>query len=220
MKLNASWAAAWIKGAASAIEEHREELTELDRAIGDADHGENMDRGFQAAAAKVRELDSPDTPAAILKVTATTLISTVGGASGPLVGTAFLRASKEANVPELGAEELVDVLSAALGGIQARGKAAEGEKTMVDAWAPAVQAAQDAADAGKDLAEVLRAAAEGAARGAKATEPMQATKGRASYLGDRSCGHLDPGAVSASYILAAAVDAAEAQSAEGTEGAE
>ncbi|NCD19100.1 MAG: dihydroxyacetone kinase subunit L [Actinobacteria bacterium] len=184
----------------------RIDLIELDRAIGDGDHGENMDRGFTAVVAR---LDPPpaDVPAA-LKLAAATLISTVGGAAGPLYGTAFLRAAAAAPA-QLDADAVAAVLAAALGGIVARGKAEVGDKTMVDAWSPAVEAASAAARAGAGPAAVLRAAADAAAAGALATEPLVARKGRASYLGERSAGHRDPGAQSTALLLEAAATAAE-----------
>ncbi|AIJ21480.1 dihydroxyacetone kinase subunit DhaL [Amycolatopsis methanolica] len=195
-----------LRGAAAVIAEHRAELIELDRAIGDGDHGENMNRGFQAV---VAALDSalPETPGGVLKLAATTLISKVGGAAGPLYGTAFLRASTVvSNQPELGAAEVVAALRAGLEGVRARGKAVEGDKTMVDALLPAVAAAEKAG--GGDVAAVLSAAAEGAATGAESTVDLVARKGRASYLGERSAGHLDPGARSTSLLLAAFAEAA------------
>jgi phosphoenolpyruvate---glycerone phosphotransferase subunit DhaL len=205
--LNAAWALAWIRGAQAVLAEHRMELIDLDRAIGDGDHGENMDRGFKAVVAKL-DAGAPDI-ASVLKVVASTLMSTVGGAAGPLYGTAFMRAAKAAE-GDLDAEGVTAVIAGALEGIVARGKATTGEKTMVDAWTPAVAAAQAVADAGGSAAEALRAAATAAQAGAEATIPLQATKGRASYLGERSIGHQDPGATSTAYLLATAADAAEA----------
>jgi dihydroxyacetone kinase-like protein len=146
----------------------------------------------------------------VLKTVATTLMSTVGGAAGPLYGTAFLRGSKLAD-GELDAAGVASVLEAAVEGIQARGKAEPGEKTMVDAWMPAAQAARSAAEGGAGPVEALRAAADAAAAGAEATEPMVARKGRASYLGERSAGHRDPGAQSSALLLEAAAEAAEAR---------
>ena len=197
MSLDAAWAQRWIELAAADIAEQRDYLVDLDRAIGDGDHGENMDRGFKAALEALGQAQ-PGSVAEVLKTVAKTLMSTVGGAAGPLYGTAFLRASKAAGDGELGALE----------GIQARGKAATGEKTMVDAWTPALEAARAAAESGSDATAVFEAAATAAEAGAAATEPMRATKGRASYLGERSIGHLDPGAVSTSLILRAAARAA------------
>lgn len=208
MTLDKDWALAWIKACVKTCSEHREELIELDRAIGDGDHGENLDRGFNAVSSKLSGLEATNA-GDILKLTATTLMSTVGGAAGPLYGTAFLRASKEVTSEKLGPRDIVAMLQAGLAGIQARGKADEGEKTMVDAWAPAVRAAEEAADEGLAPEEVLRAAADAALAGSVATGPMKATKGRASYLGERSIGHRDPGATSSAYILEAAAAAAE-----------
>ena len=154
---------------------------------------------------KLDELTSePTSVGEILKLAATTLMSTVGGASGPLYGTAFLRAAKATEKPELDSQDVVAAIEAALGGLILRGKAAVGEKTMIDAWTPALEAATAAREAGKTPAEVLRAAADAAAQGAEATIPMKATKGRASYLGERSVGHKDPGAASTALILESA----------------
>ena len=211
MTLDVDWALAWIRGAATAIAEHRDELIELDRQIGDGDHGSNMDRGFAAVLARLDALEAPPAQVGdVLRLTATTLMSTVGGAAGPLYGTAFLRAAKAAAVPDLDASAVVALLEAALDGITTRGNARPGEKTMVDAWAPAVEAAVTAADNGASPAAVLAAAGVAAQAGALATIPLIATKGRASYLGPRSAGHLDPGARSSELILRAAADAASA----------
>lgn len=207
MSLDAAWALRWIELAAAQVAEQRDYLVDLDRAIGDGDHGENMDRGFKAAVEALGQ-DQPASVAEVLKTVAKTLMSTVGGAAGPLYGTAFLRASKAAGDGELDSAGVAAVIAGALNGIQARGKATTGEKTMVDAWTPALEAARAAAESGSDGAAVLEAAATAAEAGAAATEPMRATKGRASYLGERSIGHLDPGAVSTSLILRAAVRAA------------
>ncbi|MEZ7627539.1 dihydroxyacetone kinase subunit DhaL [Pauljensenia sp. 20925_1_91] len=208
MSLDAAWALRWIELAAADIAEQRDYLVDLDRAIGDGDHGENMDRGFKAAV-EALEQTQPGSVAEVLKTVAKTLMSTVGGAAGPLYGTAFLRASKAAGDGDLDGAGVAAVIAGALDGIQARGKATTGEKTMVDAWTPALEAARAAAESGGDPSAVLEAAATAAEAGAAATEPMRATKGRASYLGERSIGHLDPGAVSTSLILRAAVRAAD-----------
>ena len=207
MSLDAAWARRWIESSAADIAEQRDYLVDLDRAIGDGDHGENMDRGFKAAVEALGQAQ-PASVAEVLKTVAKTLMSTVGGAAGPLYGTAFLRASKAAGDGELDGVGVAAVIAGALDGIQARGKATTGEKTMVDAWTPALEAARAAAESGSDPAAVLEAAATAAESGAAATEPMRATKGRASYLGERSIGHLDPGAVSTSLILRAAARAA------------
>ncbi|MGW5051976.1 dihydroxyacetone kinase subunit DhaL [Actinokineospora sp. NPDC004072] len=197
MRCGTAGVVAGVRRAAAAVAEHRDELVDLDKAIGDGDHGENLKRGFGFV---VAALDSStfDTPGAVLKLVATTLISKVGGASGPLYGTAFLRAATQAgDAPEL---DVVAALQAALGGIVDRGKAVVGDKTMVDALTPAVEAAL----AGATLAGIADAAAEGAA----STVPLVARKGRASYLGQRSAGHLDPGARSTAIILRAFAEAA------------
>lgn len=209
--LDAGWAVAWVRRTAQVVAEHREELIELDRQIGDGDHGENLNRGFTAVTAKLDALDAPPGDVgAVLKLVATTLMSTVGGAAGPLYGTAYLRAAKVTGLPELDSAAVVALLEAGLEGIVVRGKATTGEKTMVDAWTPAVEAAVAASDAGASPAAVLAAAAEAARAGAEATVPLVATKGRASYLGERSAGHQDPGATSTALILEAAAATAEA----------
>ena len=209
MPLDVNWAVKWLTLCAQAMAEHRVELIELDRAIGDSDHGENMDRGFQAVLAKLGE-STPETPGAALKMTAMTLMSKVGGAAGPLYGTAFLRAATAlGDAAEIDAAALAAALAAARDGIVARGKAESGDKTMVDAWTPAVDAARAAADGGStNVLGVLVAAAEAAEAGAVSTDPLVARTGRASYLGERSAGHRDPGAVSSALILRAAVGAA------------
>ncbi|MHA7223996.1 dihydroxyacetone kinase subunit DhaL [Arthrobacter sp. RHLT1-20] len=208
MGLDVSWAVRWLTLSAQAMSEHRVELIELDRPIGDSDHGENMDRGFRAVMDKLAE-SPPETPGAALKLTAMTLMSKVGGAAGPLYGTAFLRASTAlGDTADVDAATLATALQAARDGIVARGKAESGDKTMVDAWTPAIEAAAAAAGNG-DVRKVLVAAAEAAEAGAVSTDPMLARKGRASYLGERSIGHRDPGAFSSALILRAAAGAAE-----------
>ncbi len=209
MTCDASTTVAAIRAVAATIAEHKVELTRLDRDIGDGDHGENLSRGFTAVLAKLPDTEF-DTPAAVLKLVASTLISTVGGASGPLFGTAFLRAATAVkDLPTLDAQAVVVALTAGRDGVVARGKAELEDKTMVDALTPAVNAARAAADAGGDVAAVLRAAAKDATIGAEATIPLQARKGRASYLGERSIGHKDPGATSTGYLLTALADAAD-----------
>jgi len=206
--LDRAWAAAWVTLAARVIAENRSALNTLDRDIGDGDHGENMDRGFEEVVVRLADSPADGTPGDVLKLVATTLISTVGGASGPLYGTAFLKAAiAVGSVDTLDPLATVAMLTAARDGIVLRGKAESGDKTMVDAWTPAVQAAEKSQQAGGDVWAVLRAAAEAAARGAVATEPLIARKGRASYLGERACGHRDPGAESTRLLLRAAVDA-------------
>lgn len=208
MTCTAEGLAAALRAAAKVVAEHRAELIELDRAIGDGDHGENMNRGFTAI---VSALDAgvPDTPAAVVKLAATTLISKVGGAAGPLYGTAFLRASvKLGDASEMDTAMLVEALRAALEGVQARGKAVGGDATMVDALLPALSAAEAAAESGADVAAVLLAAADAADRGAESTVDLVPRKGRASYLGERAVGHMDPGARSTALLLRAFAEAA------------
>ena len=210
MALDAAWAADWMRATAAAMAENRQRLINLDRDIGDADHGENMDRGFTAVVEKLDADGTPETPGGVLKLAAMTLMSKVGGAAGPLYGTAFLRASTAAGAaPDLDSAAVVSLLTAARDGIVARGKAEPGDKTMVDAWTPAVEAAGTAADAHAGPGEVLAAAANAADAGLAGTEPLIARKGRASYLGERSAGHLDPGAASTVLILRAAAETAE-----------
>lgn len=196
-----------VNAMARAMEENRRELTRLDSEIGDGDHGTNMNRGFQAALERLENAE-PSTPADVLKAVSMALIGKVGGAAGPLYGTAFLRAASAlGDADEVTDEAVAGALEAALGGIQQRGKAEVGDKTMVDALAPAVEAAKEAVGGG--TAAVLRAAADGAAEGAEATIPLTARRGRASYLGARAEGHKDPGAASTALLLAAAADVVE-----------
>lgn len=213
MTLDAAWAQRWARETAVAVTAARAELIELDRQIGDGDHGENLTRGFDAVTAKLDSSAQPELVSDVLKLVATTLMSSIGGASGPLYGTAFLRAAKVSALPSLDSQAVVAMLEAGLEGITDRGKAVVGEKTMVDAWSPAVDAAVRATDAGADPVAVLQAAADAAEVGAQSTIPLIATKGRASYLGERSIGHLDPGAASSVIILQAAVRAATEETA-------
>ncbi|EHR62752.1 dihydroxyacetone kinase subunit DhaL [Saccharomonospora cyanea] len=206
MACTANDVAAALRAAAETVAEHRVELTDLDRPIGDADHGENMHRGFTALTAGL-EGAVPETPGAVLKLAATTLISKVGGAAGPLYGTAFLRAATAVGqAGELDAAAVVAALRAGLAGVVARGKAEVGDATMVDALKPAVDAAERAE--GDGVAAVLSAAADAAEEGANSTKPLVARKGRASYLGERSIGHLDPGAWSTALLLRAFAEVA------------
>jgi dihydroxyacetone kinase-like protein len=201
---------AWLRASAARIHEQASALTALDQAIGDGDHGINMNRGFGAVIAMLDARPAPDDGAPdgtatsdLLRQVGKTLISTVGGASGPLYGTAFLRsAAAVAGDHPSTAAAFVTALEAATNGIAGIGKASEGEKTMLDALFPASRAARGALDAGGDLAAVTAAARDAADAGAAATIPMRATKGRASYLGERSVGHQDPGATSAALLLA------------------
>jgi dihydroxyacetone kinase phosphoprotein-dependent L subunit len=199
---------AWIAAAARVIEEQRDHLTQLDAAIGDADHGINLSRGFTAALSAL-ESAAPATPGAVLTVTGSTLISKVGGASGPLYGTAFRSAGKAlSNTTDVDLPGLAAALEAALAGVQRLGAAREGDKTMIDALAPATGAFSKAVAERASDADALTALVDAAQAGAIATIPMQALKGRASYLGPRSVGHEDPGAASTALILAALRDAA------------
>jgi phosphoenolpyruvate---glycerone phosphotransferase subunit DhaL len=195
---------AWVEEFARLVHEQRDELTRLDAAIGDADHGSNLDRGLTAAVSAL-DAGSPAGAAAVLKTVGTTLIRTVGGASGPLYGTFFLRASGALGGGD--GTALAVALRAGLAGVVARGKAEPGDKTMIDALGPACDAVDEALAHGRPLEEALRAAAEAAARGRDATVPMIARKGRASYLGERSAGHQDPGATSATLLVEAAATA-------------
>lgn len=199
--------AAWVREFAALVKAHEPELTQLDSAIGDADHGTNMDRGMAAVLAALDGEDFPSS-AALFKKVGMTLVSSVGGASGPLYGTFFLRfGTASGEVTELDAHGFAKALRAGLDGVVARGKAEAGDKTMYDALAPAVDALDAALDSGSDLGTALRAAADAAESGRDATTPMLARKGRASYLGERSVGHQDPGATSAALLMRAAASA-------------
>jgi len=204
---------AWIVSAAEVIEANRDHLTQLDAAIGDADHGINLARGFTAVlgALEAASPGAPMAPGAILTLAGNTLISKVGGASGPLYGMAFRRAGKSlGDAADVDLPALSAALDAALAGVQQLGAAREGDKTMVDALAAATRAFGKAIAEGASQEEALESLAEAAEAGAQATVPMQALKGRASYLGPRSVGHEDPGAVSTALILGALRDAARA----------
>ncbi len=191
----------WLEAFEAAVTEQRAWLTELDSAIGDADHGANMARGMAAVTAKL-EQGRPATVDELFKAVGMTLVSSVGGASGPLYGTLFLRMGMAAGaVPSLDGSALAAALRAGLDGIVARGKAEAGDKTMFDAIAPAIDAMDASIAAGVSLADATRAAADAAAAGRDATLPLVARKGRASYLGERSAGHLDPGAASAAILF-------------------
>jgi dihydroxyacetone kinase-like protein len=196
--------AAWLREFARLIADNKAMLTELDSAIGDADHGANLDRGMSAVVALLDTAPAA-TPAALLKQTGMTLVSKVGGASGPLYGTAMLRMAAAAGDGEtLDAPAFATVLRAGLDGVLARGKAQPGDKTMIDALAPAVDAFDAAVAGGQSLDDALQAAVGAAEKGRDATIAMIARKGRASYLGERSAGHQDPGATSVTLLLAAA----------------
>lgn len=196
----------WINQVAAVLHENRDYLTQLDSPIGDADHGINMDRGFKAVAEKLPTVANMDI-GSILKTVGTTLVSTVGGASGPLYGTAFLRAGMATvGKNELYEADVVTMLEAALEGIKTRGKAQPGEKTMVDALTPALAAMKEAEQQNRGMSQLLRRGSDAAEAGVKATIPLLATKGRASYLGERSIGHQDPGATSSWLMLKALAD--------------
>lgn len=199
-----------IREMAAAMEEHRKHLTKLDSEIGDGDHGNNMHRGFQAALERL-ENTNPQTPSDALKAVSMALISKVGGSAGPLYGTAFLKASTTLSGKEdPSPEDVAEAVEAALSGVKQRGKAEEGDKTMVDALTPAAKGAREAASSGENVAEVFRAAARAANEGAEVTVPLIARRGRASYLGARAEGHMDPGAHSTYLLLDAAARSLEA----------
>lgn len=190
----------WLQTFAAEIEQNKEYLTELDAAIGDADHGINMERGFKKLLTQLPTVADKDI-GSILKTVSMTLISSIGGASGPLYGTLFLRASTAvAGKQELTDEDTLGMLQAGLDGVLGRGKAQLGDKTMLDALSPAVTAFQQAVGEGKGTLEAMQKAVAAAEQGMKDTTPMVAKKGRASYLGERSAGHQDPGATS-SYLM-------------------
>jgi dihydroxyacetone kinase-like protein len=201
----------WMTAAAAVVETQRDHLTQLDAAIGDADHGINMARGFGAITAALEQKDTP-TPGSVLTLAGSTLISKVGGASGPLYGMALRSAGKAlGDTADADLHALAGALEAALAGVQKLGAAREGEKTMVDALAPAVSALAKALAEGAPADGALSALAAAAQAGAQATISMQALKGRASYLGPRSVGHEDPGAASMALILGALRDVAAQQ---------
>ena len=201
--VDAAFVRSWIEEIATAVQSERDHLTQLDAAIGDADHGVNMDRGFSAVVAKLAAADDLG-PGQVLTTVGMTLISTVGGASGPLYGTAFREAGKAlGDDGSVGVEALLGALRAALAGVQRLGAAVEGDKTMVDAFAPAVEAFAGEVDAGGTMVTAAARAREAAEEGVRTTIPLQARKGRASYLGPRSVGHQDPGATSIALVFAA-----------------
>jgi len=194
----------WFEGSAVALHEQRDYLTQLDAAIGDADHGTNMDRGFASVVAKLEELDGATPPGKTLVLAGSTLVSTVGGASGPLWGTALRRAGRSMGDGEtFDGAALALAFEAALEGVVELGAAQPGDKTMVDALEPAVRVLRERVDGGSTVEQAVTAAREAAEEGMQATVPLQASKGRASYLGERSIGHQDPGATSTVFILRA-----------------
>ncbi|MEN6409428.1 MAG: dihydroxyacetone kinase subunit DhaL [Anaerolineaceae bacterium] len=206
MPVNRDSVVEWIKTYAGVLEENRDYLTQLDAAIGDADHGANMHRGFQAVLQKLPEISDKDI-GTIFKTVGMTLLSTVGGASGPLYGTFFLQAGmKTAGKIELSPEDWLAVLEAALNGVVMRGKAELGDKTMVDALTPALEAFRKAVGDSITFGKALGLSADAARQGMEGTTPLVARKGRASYLGERSAGHQDPGATSSYLLLKTAAD--------------
>jgi phosphoenolpyruvate---glycerone phosphotransferase subunit DhaL len=199
----------WLQVYASVIEHHKEDLTELDAAIGDGDHGINMDRGFKKISSQLGSFTGKDI-SSIFKAVSMTLISSIGGASGPLYGTWFLRASSATDgKQELTTEDTLKVLQAGLDGLLERGKAQLGDKTMIDVMSPAVGAFEQAVSEGLGTVEALQMAVTAAEQGLKATIPMLAKKGRASYLGERSLGHQDPGGTSAYWMLRSLLEVVE-----------
>ncbi len=204
MSISASDVRAWIARYAEDVASRRAELVKLDTAIGDGDHGTNMDRGMRKAVEKLDGVEGEDI-GALLKAVGMALVSSVGGAAGPLYGTLFLQMGTASG----GREELdlagwADALEAGVKGVQARGKAEPGDKTMIDALLPAVAALREAEQDGAALGDALRRSASAAEEGMRATIPLEARKGRASYLGPRSAGHQDPGATSSYLLLSAA----------------
>jgi phosphoenolpyruvate---glycerone phosphotransferase subunit DhaL len=207
--LDAQLVVEWLRAAANVVRRERDYLTQLDAAIGDADHGVNLDRGFSAVVTALNEA-APATPGAVLALAGRTLISSVGGASGPLYGTVLREAAKVlGDNTEVDAAALTEALQAGLLGVRKIGGAAPGDKTMVDALAPATSAMGAAVRSGGGLDDAVRSAAKAAEEGARATVPLEARKGRASYLGPRSVGHQDPGATSTALLFAALQQALE-----------
>ena len=201
----------WLELTAAVMKENKDYLTQLDSPIGDADHGINMDRGFRKVLEKLPSVADKDI-GNILKTTGMTLISSVGGASGPLYGTFFMRGGMAADAKEeLAGEDLAAILQAGLDGLVQRGRAQVGDKTMIDAWTPALKAFHDALAAGGNELLALQTSVNAAEQGMKDTIPLQARKGRASYLGERSIGHQDPGATSSYLMLKALLDTLESQ---------
>ena len=203
MSITATTVRDWIHAYADEIAANRAELVRLDTAIGDGDHGTNMDRGMRKAVERVDAIEGDDI-GALMKAVGMALVSSVGGAAGPLYGTLFLQmATASTGREELDLAGWTAALGAGVDGVKARGKAEPGDKTMIDALLPAIEALKSG-DA--DLGQALRRSAAAAEEGMKATIPMEARKGRASYLGERSVGHQDPGATSAALLIAAAAD--------------
>lgn len=200
----------WLEKTAAVMQENKGYLTELDSPIGDADHGNNMDRGFRKVMEKLPTVADKDI-GNVLKTTGMTLISTVGGAAGPLYGTFYMRAGMAADAKEeLTGEDLLALLQAGVDGVVQRGRPVLGDKTMFDALSPAMQALRAALEGGSDVVPAVAAAVAAAEQGMKDTIPLQARKGRASYLGERSIGHQDPGATSSYLILKALLETLQA----------
>ena len=200
----------WLEKSTAVLNENKDYLTQLDSAIGDADHGTNMARGFNKVLEKLPSVADKDI-GNILKTTGMTLISSVGGASGPLYGTFFMRSGMAmAAKEELSDEDLLKLLEAGVEGIVQRGRAQLEDKTMIDAWYPALEALRKAIENGSSTVDALKAGVAGAEKGMKATIPLQARKGRASYLGERSIGHQDPGATSSYLVLKTLLDTVKA----------
>ena len=198
---------AWIEAFAAVLSENKVYLTDLDSPIGDADHGINMDRGFQAVLTKLPSVSNQDI-GAIFKTVGMTLVSTVGGASGPLYGTYFLQMGMVTNGKlELTLEDWISAVESGVNGVIRRGKANPGDKTMIDSLLPGLEALKAATNDGTNLAEALEKATVAAEQGMKDTIPLVAKKGRASYLGERSAGHQDPGATSSYFLFKTAADA-------------
>ncbi len=199
----------WLEMTAAVMSENKDYLTQLDSPIGDADHGINMNRGFRKVMEKLPAVEDKDI-GNILKTTGMTLISSVGGASGPLYGTFFMRGGMAVDAKEeLTGDDLSAMLQSGVDGLIQRGRAQSGDKTMVDAWLPALKALRESLDNDHDLLKALEEAVSAAERGMKDTIPLQARKGRASYLGERSIGHQDPGATSSYLLLKALLDAVQ-----------
>jgi dihydroxyacetone kinase-like protein len=206
----------WVQESARVLAEQREMLTDLDSAIGDADHGVNMDRGFKAAVSRVESLPADATPGAVLRAAGAAVMSSVGGASGPLWGSAFRRLGQVfGDATEIDGPMLAEALAGAVEAVQKLGGAQSGDKTMVDALVPAVGALRAGVEEGSSLTGALTAARIAAEAGRDATIPLQARKGRASYLGERSIGHQDAGATSAVIILKALEEVARADTSAG-----
>ena len=199
-EITAGGVADWVRGFAAAVSEAKDELTALDSAIGDADHGINMDRGMQAVVQKL-DADQPGDVPSLMKAVGMTLISKVGGAGGPLYGTLFLQFGQAAPPDGMTPDDFAACLDAAVAGVQSRGKAEPGDKTMIDARLPAGDALRAALADGAEFGAALERAADAAEEGARATIPLVARKGRASYLGERSAGHQDPGATSSAMLV-------------------